>query len=127
MVRTTINPCTYMVLAGDAAHAFCLYHPCPPAGELDVRCDFGRFNERYETEGEDLPYSMHADEKVAANTVARLSRMDALPNVMVCAAHETELEGVVDLFPKGCANEWKAKGWKERKAAASKVGTTRAA
>ncbi len=34
--------------------------------------------------------------------------------MLVLIAHDTGLEGIVDVFPGGTANEWKAKGWKER-------------
>ncbi|KAK1974557.1 metallo-beta-lactamase superfamily protein [Colletotrichum cereale] len=52
------------------------------------------------------------DVRGARETLAAVKRFDASPDVLVVAAHDAGLHGVVDLFPKG-ANEWKRKGWKE--------------
>ncbi|KAJ3022574.1 UNVERIFIED_CONTAM: hypothetical protein HDU68_009032 [Siphonaria sp. JEL0065] len=111
--RTSTNPDTYMLFAGDAAHAQCLYKTSPGCSDKDTRHPCGLFTQSLQfTPVEDLVLAIHDDLEVAYRTIAKISRMDALDNVLVVAAHEIELDGVVDLFPQ-CANEWLRKGWKD--------------
>lgn len=46
-------------------------------------------------------------------SVSKLEEFDASPNVLVCIAHDNGLPKVVDFFPNGTLNDWKAKGWKD--------------
>ncbi|KAJ3068037.1 hypothetical protein HDU98_008794 [Podochytrium sp. JEL0797] len=114
LARTTACPPSYVLCAGDAAHAKCLYCPCPPAGSFDTRSLCGQFTDSMKTR-DFLPneplFSIHDDLDEAYRTIARISRMDAEPNVLVVPSHEVELVGVLDLFP-GSANGWMGKGWK---------------
>ncbi|EFQ35571.1 metallo-beta-lactamase superfamily protein [Colletotrichum graminicola M1.001] len=52
------------------------------------------------------------DVREARETVEAVKRFDASPDVLVVAAHDGSLYGVMEYFPKG-ANEWKSKGWRE--------------
>lgn len=54
----------------------------------------------------DLEQSKASIETLAEN-------FDAHPDIFVVLAHDTSLEGVIDLFP-GSLNDWQEKGWKER-------------
>ena len=60
------------------------------------------------------PKGWYIDSKVAQKSVDGLQDFDADENVFVCVAHDGGLIPVVDWFPKGTLNDWKAKGWKER-------------
>ncbi|ORY33626.1 hypothetical protein BCR33DRAFT_856261 [Rhizoclosmatium globosum] len=117
LARTTINPPTYILFASDSAHAKCLYSPCPPMPESpDPRHLVGLYADGYkvfpDVSLEEQTMSVHDNLPEAYNTIARLSRMDLLDNVFIIAAHETELERVVKLFPES-ANDWLVKGWKQ--------------
>jgi hypothetical protein len=46
-------------------------------------------------------------------TIKKVQGADAEENIFFIYAHDTSIRGVVDLFPAP-ANEWKAKGWRER-------------
>ncbi|KAI8834646.1 hypothetical protein BJ741DRAFT_688797 [Chytriomyces cf. hyalinus JEL632] len=113
MARTTAFPCTYILFASDAAHAKCLYSPVNnPATRQPQRRSFGVYADGYACDARlPRPNTVHEDVPVAYQTVERLTRMDALDNVFVIAAHETEIEKVVDMIPL-YANEWYEKGWK---------------
>lgn len=50
MVRTTADPPTYMVLAGDAAHDLCLYHLADGLSR-DSRCSFGMWGPKFALDG----------------------------------------------------------------------------
>ena len=49
----------------------------------------------------------------ALKTREKMIEFDADDNVFMLIAHDPTIIGVVDVFPKG-ANEWKAKGWKDK-------------
>ncbi|KAI9003404.1 hypothetical protein DFJ74DRAFT_694746 [Hyaloraphidium curvatum] len=124
MARTTAGtkdePPTYLIMAGDAAHSLCLFHPWPSPSGGDSRCKVGHYGPGFTTSGPDLSQCIHIDLPEAYRTMARLSRMDAEANVMVTVAHETELMDIVVFFPEATANGWKAGGWKEKRAEAAR-------
>ena len=55
----------------------------------------------------------HHSVDAAQRSLDALSMLDGLSNVFTVLAHDTTLEGVVELFPRS-ANNWKKKGWKEK-------------
>jgi hypothetical protein len=57
---------------------------------------------------------MHEQPPVSYQTIARLSRMDAEPNIFVTVAHETEMLGSFPTFPQ-TLNGWKEAGLKEKR------------
>ncbi|KAK0432638.1 hypothetical protein EV421DRAFT_1742148 [Armillaria borealis] len=57
--------------------------------------------------------SAYADQETSLATIAKLSRLDANPDVLVLIAHDATAPGVIDEFPKSL-NDWKAKGWKDK-------------
>lgn len=54
----------------------------------------------------------YVDPPTAQESVIKLESFDADENVFVCVAHDGGLPPVVDWFPNGTLNDWKAKGWK---------------
>lgn len=61
-----------------------------------------------------IEVALFNDEEKCSETVRRAQIADADPNVWFVMAHETALfDDEITLFPKA-ANEWKAKGWKEK-------------
>ncbi|KAJ3186781.1 hypothetical protein HK101_009599 [Irineochytrium annulatum] len=123
-VKTGEEP-TYVVLTGDAAHEACLYMMGDDAAKgADKRRAFGRFGGDIYSPDPDKGRgsTVHADEEVAYDTVARLARMDALENVFVIGAHDVELDGLLPVFPNDKLGEaevgvncWKKNGWKEER------------
>lgn len=55
----------------------------------------------------------YVDPPVAQESVDKLEQFDADENVFVCVAHDGGLLPIVDWFPNGTLNDWKAKGWKQ--------------
>lgn len=53
------------------------------------------------------------DLQEARDTVKKVQKFDACPDIFVVAAHDASLHGVVNLFPLYATN-WKEKGWKEQ-------------
>ena len=60
------------------------------------------------------PGAWYVDPPTAQESVTKLENFDANENVFVCVAHDGGLIPVVDWFPNGTLNDWKAKGWKEK-------------
>ncbi|KAI9346233.1 hypothetical protein BDR26DRAFT_956051 [Obelidium mucronatum] len=93
LARTTTDPDSYMLFAGDAAHAQCLYKSkCPtsldgenPPHHHDTRHPCGLFSKalQFDAPEQDLVLSIHDDLEQAYKTIAKISRMDALDNVFV--------------------------------------------
>lgn len=93
-----------ILLGGDASHSQDLYLPVPTA-DKDLRNPLPVINGKV---------SLAIDPPLATYTIGQMTRMSAEENVMVILAHETEVEGVVDMWP-GDLGAWKEKGWKEKK------------
>ena len=55
----------------------------------------------------------HYDVEAAQRSIGMLATFDEMENVFTMLAHDTSLEGVVDLFPASAA-DWRKEGWKER-------------
>ena len=55
--------------------------------------------------GDDIP--------LAIQTLKEVQGPDADENVLFICAHDYTIKGVVDFFPAE-ANDWKAKGWREK-------------
>ncbi|KAH8690500.1 beta-lactamase-like protein [Talaromyces proteolyticus] len=56
-------------------------------------------------------WSWYDDPAEALRSVEALKEFDADENVFVAIAHDSALREVVDVFPNGKMNDWKAKGW----------------
>lgn len=53
---------------------------------------------------------MHLDPEQAVKTIEKLQQADVQENILMVAAHDESLLGIVDLFPKS-ANDFVSKGW----------------
>lgn len=128
---------TFVFLGGDSAHHAGIFrpsshHPLPSsittlaaipspqaAGDLDRGIDIFASAHRMHpsdsawTEPFLLPSRTH-DADAFNRTLLQLQAFDASEDVLVLIAHDSALEGVVDVFPHETANEWKEKAWKER-------------
>jgi glyoxylase-like metal-dependent hydrolase (beta-lactamase superfamily II) len=136
LVRTTAD--TFVFLGGDISHFPGMYRPSPyrplpatiPAEtpldtpRLPLPCPCSLFT---------ACHPRHPDEKAArtepyyqvsqdasswydfpveaSRTVESLQEFDADENVFVAIAHDTALREIVDAFPHGTLNDWKAKRW----------------
>lgn len=133
--RTT--PETYIFKGGDVCHFGGSYRPTayapmpssiPASVPLDSRfrspcpCsvfqDSHRDPENFRTspfyQVTQEPGAWYVDPPTAQDSVKKLENFDADENVFVCVAHDGGLLPVVDWFPNGTLNDWKAKGWKQR-------------
>lgn len=50
----------------------------------------------------------------AQESINNLTEFDASDDVFVAIAHDGGLHDVIDFYPNGLMNDWKAKGWKEK-------------
>ncbi|KAM0343808.1 hypothetical protein ACHAPU_008237 [Fusarium lateritium] len=57
--------------------------------------------------------AMSEDVDQAIRTVKEAQKADAQDNIFFVFAHDMSVFGVIDTFPKP-ANDWKAKGWREK-------------
>ncbi|KAI4233879.1 MAG: hypothetical protein LQ352_008214 [Teloschistes flavicans] len=135
LARTT--PDTFVFMGGDVCHFGGSYRPTqyapmpteiPTSVPLDPRfntpcpCSIFTACHRDPENARTSPFykvtqapgGWYVDPKVAQQSVDRLEEFDADENVFVCVAHDGGLIPVVDWFPNGTLNEWKAKGWKEK-------------
>lgn len=57
--------------------------------------------------------SAYHDREVSLDTLQKLARLDAHPDVFLLLAHDASLDGIIELFPEN-VNGWKAQGLKEK-------------
>lgn len=114
------NGDTFILMGGDLAHHGGEVRPspylAPPEEFAGVSGDAWRawnVGRGRRADGPFIDPALDSDEALSRETIARAQVADADPNVWFVWAHDTALFGRVDLFPLG-ANEWKAKGWKEK-------------
>ncbi|QKX63861.1 uncharacterized protein TRUGW13939_11032 [Talaromyces rugulosus] len=141
LVRTT--PGTFVFLGGDISHFPGMYRPTkyvpmpltlPLETKLDtprlpVPCPCSLFTACHpknisgkEEEARSSTFyepshdasSWYDDPAEAVRSVEALKEFDANENVFVAIAHDPALREVVDLFPHGQMNDWKAKGWAQK-------------
>ncbi len=133
--RTT--PDTFVFMGGDVCHFGGSYRPTayapmpstiPTSVPLDTRfrapCPCSIFQDSHRDpknfrnspfyQVSQAPGSWYVDPPTAQESVTKLENFDADENVFVCVAHDGGLIPIVDWFPNGTLNDWKAKGWKER-------------
>ena len=132
--RTT--PDTFVFMGGDVCHFGGSYRPTvwqpmpstiPTSVPLDSRfktpcpCsifqDSHRDPKNYRTRSfykvTQMEGAWYVDPPTAQDSVDKLEQFDANENVFVCVAHDGGLLPIVDWFPNGTINDWKAKGWKQ--------------
>lgn len=131
LARTSADPPTFILLGGDIAHQCgqfrpTQYNPLPenispnPLADCKLSVCPGRiFLSLHHKKDSRQPFFIpvrgmwHHDPKVAKDTIDMLIEADAHDHIFPVLAHDMSLVGVVDFYPKP-ANEWMAKGWKEK-------------
>jgi glyoxylase-like metal-dependent hydrolase (beta-lactamase superfamily II) len=129
LVRTTTSPDTFIFMGGDLCHHGgeirpSPYNPIPDKVHLlkpedtwvsgQLFKDINVQRSRKEDQAMFDPSSkVVADFAAAVKTIRDTQVADADENVFFVFAHDTSVGGVVDLFPLP-ANDWKAKGWREK-------------
>ncbi|ETI27212.1 hypothetical protein G647_09895 [Cladophialophora carrionii CBS 160.54] len=134
LVRTT--PDTFVMMGGDLCHHGGELRPSEmmplpaqvqlPSLSLNPNqypgcaciCPGSAFQHIQETRGRkaDEPFfdpAIGYDIPETIRTIKKVQGADAGENIFFIYAHDTSIRGVVDLFP-ATANEWKAKGWREK-------------
>lgn len=132
LARTTADPPTFILLGGDIAHHCGQFRPTPynpmpdlispsPFGHLAPPCPGSIYLAIHPKRSAEEPFfypvasepGWHHDPLEARESIAKLMEADAYDNIFPVMAHDMSLQGVVDFYPKR-ANEWLAKGWKEK-------------
>lgn len=120
LVRTTTNPDTYVILAGDSAHVRGLYSCCPGCAQPPFRAGLypaaDGLSPSERARGGLL--AIHYDLPAAYANMARMGRMEEEDNVTVILGHDLEWEKILnDEQGKGWEwveiTNWKAQGRKE--------------
>jgi glyoxylase-like metal-dependent hydrolase (beta-lactamase superfamily II) len=128
LVRTTVNPPTFVLTGGDVCHYPGIFRPSEyltvPA-EISPQpynsqseapfCLGSAWEELQKSRGRkptDTLYDMcfGHDIPLATKTRGKLQELDCDENVFVIVAHDTSVRDKVDHFPK-TLNEWKSKNW----------------
>ncbi|OCT51768.1 metallo-beta-lactamase superfamily protein [Cladophialophora carrionii] len=134
LVRTT--PTTFVFLGGDICHFPAMFRPTPygpmpsiipEETKLDSRfpcpCPGSLFTASHPSadasEARISPYyhvphqpgSWYEDPRQAQISVDGLKEFDAGGDVFIAIAHDPALKEIVEGFPTGKMNDWKAKGW----------------
>ncbi|KAL2059326.1 hypothetical protein ABVK25_000618 [Lepraria finkii] len=132
LARTT--PDTFVFMGGDVCHFGGCYRPTqyvpmpstiPSSVPLDARHPIPCPCSIFQSVHRDPPNyrtstfyqvtqqgAWYVDPPTAQKSVNSLEEFDAHPDVFVCVAHDGGIMPVVDWFPKGTLNGWRAQGWK---------------
>lgn len=131
LARTTTNPDTFIMMGGDLCHHGGEVRPSRLMGipkNLDIyyegitlprgACPGALCQQLYDKRekaktGAFFDPNMGLDIPLAIETIHKTQEADAQDNVFFIYAHDKFIKGVVDLFPKS-ANDWQAKGWRDR-------------
>ncbi|KAB5545497.1 beta-lactamase-like protein [Coniochaeta sp. 2T2.1] len=60
------------------------------------------------------PESWYMDPPLAAQSISKLSDLDADERVLALIAHDPALFGTIPFFPEGNVNNWHTSGWKDK-------------
>ncbi|KAF2207706.1 hypothetical protein CERZMDRAFT_115052 [Cercospora zeae-maydis SCOH1-5] len=131
LVRTTVDPDTFILLGGDVCHYPGIMrpsmhlpipkeifpHPVLPHSPASF-CPGHAFEELQTLRGrkvDDTLYDMTFgyDIPLATDTVKKLQEMDVQNNIFVIIAHDIHVDRIVDHFPTSL-NAWKDRGWDEK-------------
>ncbi|KAL8715443.1 MAG: hypothetical protein Q9220_000777 [cf. Caloplaca sp. 1 TL-2023] len=130
LARVTTTPDTFIFMGADACHHPGLLRPSPylPLPRVITPSPIARFGKKH-CPGSALK-SIHAqnsatepffkvsekmfpDQKEAQETVDKIIKLDASPEVFVILAHDASLEGHISIFPERI-DGWHAQGLKSR-------------
>ncbi|KAH7303250.1 beta-lactamase-like protein [Stachybotrys elegans] len=131
LVRTTTGPDTFILMGGDMSHHSgemrpssllpipdeVVKHQAPRRSPAVCPCGaaFRQLNShrgRQESEPFFDPI-FSSDMQQASQTIRNAQAADARDDIFIVCAHDMDIVGVVDFFPK-TANQWKEKGWKQK-------------
>ncbi|KAI9704535.1 MAG: hypothetical protein M1820_005609 [Bogoriella megaspora] len=139
LARTTVNPSSFILMAGDACHLGAemrpsAWRPIPrnispsPLPSFPTPCPGHLLTSIHRSASHSSTQESHQrcatcpfvvptqkinqDPKKAEWTIEGLQEFDADENVMVALAHDERMMEVVDFFPKRM-DAWKEKGWGE--------------
>ncbi|KFZ15715.1 hypothetical protein V501_02600 [Pseudogymnoascus sp. VKM F-4519 (FW-2642)] len=127
LLRTTTNPDTFIMMGGDLCHHGGELRPSPhrplpaeinPHPWANMRpklCPGGVLEDLQEKRGRNkdqafFDVAMGMDIPEAQRTIHKTQEADASDDIFFIFAHEDNVMGVIDTFPKE-ANNWKEKGW----------------
>lgn len=129
LARTTASSsagehASFIFMGADCVHHAGEMRPSPylplPNDITTLSSDQGLGDEGMENEGKKRtePWLVCKDEAThdvdqTRETIEKVQRFDASEDVLVVAAHDESLMGVLGLWPEG-ANEWREGGWKGR-------------
>ncbi|KAK0468557.1 beta-lactamase-like protein [Armillaria novae-zelandiae] len=123
-----VTPTMFVVLGGDCCHHIgdicptLLHHsicPCPASllQSMTQSLCKSHFPEIVSEPLLKIPPppapSVYRDYEATIQSLKRLARLDADPDVLMIIAHDGTASSVVEEFP-GTINEWKEKGWKNK-------------
>ena len=83
--------------------------PCPGSLFLKIHPKRSATEPFYELKNPGISH----DFGEATRSMRKMAEIDANENVLVLLAHDPEMKGVVDFWPR-TLNDWKSKGWKEK-------------
>jgi hypothetical protein len=132
LARVTVNPTTFVLLAGDTFHQpaeirpspdLNKQYPVPPSILSSSHSSISReffFSPLDNTDLSNRTTSFLDPASAGFNfdpVRTRASQLvlqvfDADRDIMVVTAHDPSYEGLLEMFPKGSLNDWKEKGWK---------------
>jgi glyoxylase-like metal-dependent hydrolase (beta-lactamase superfamily II) len=127
LLRTTTNPDTFIMMGGDLCHHGGELRPSPyrplpselnphPRAKMrSRRCPGGVLEDLQRNRGRTknqafFDVAMGADIPEAQRTIHKTQKADASDDIFFIFAHDDNVMGVIDTFPKE-ANNWKRKGW----------------
>ncbi|KAK0644579.1 hypothetical protein B0T16DRAFT_333277 [Cercophora newfieldiana] len=131
LARTTTNPDTYILMGGDIAHHgaelrpssdlpipsnLTGLYPCPSSlEECPGPEDFAKLTASLgrNPAGPALEPAIFVNYTEAVGSIQKAQGLDARDDVWVVWAHDADIAGRVNFYPKR-VNDWKAKGWKKQ-------------
>ncbi|KAK0202307.1 beta-lactamase-like protein [Desarmillaria ectypa] len=116
-----VTPTSFVLLGGDCCHHpgqfrptahLHKYFPCP-GHILESLGDVSVSSRTSPLLSIPSGRSAYADPETARETITKLGKLDASPDILVLIAHDPTAHGVIDEFPES-VNDWKQRGWKEK-------------
>lgn len=105
-----------MALVGDAAHSQSHYSPVKPNSTFGI---LGKIKSPFDQADAEAVHSAFTDIDAAYGTIAKLIQLNQKDNIMLCSAHEYELELALEMEPgdiSGDLSNWQSMGLKKQKA-----------
>jgi hypothetical protein len=127
LARTTSNPDTFIFLAADSVHLGGEFRPTdrlPLPDPINVPgiqprpCPVGELVRVHPSRSKTTPFlgldpSFPSQLHEAEETIKLIQAFDADDRVFVVFSHDISIFDILEFYPAN-ANDWKAKGWKEK-------------